>query len=74
MLNINIVCIGKIKEGYLREAIDEYSKRLSRHCNLKIIELQDEKLPEKIYDRMLDLTKEKECKKIVENIKKDNYI
>ena len=36
MLNINIVCIGKIKEKYLREAIEEYSKRLSKYCHLKI--------------------------------------
>ena len=37
MLNINIVCIGKIKEKYLRDALDEYSKRLSRYCKLSLI-------------------------------------
>ena len=74
MLNINIVCVGKIKETFFRDAIDEYSKRLGKYCNLKITELQDEKLPDKLYDSLLDTTKEKECKKIVENLKKDSYI
>lgn len=45
MVHINIVCIGKIKETYLKEAIDEYSKRLSKYCILNIIELNDEVIP-----------------------------
>ena len=39
MININIICVGKIKETYLKDAIAEYSKRLSRFCNLSITEL-----------------------------------
>lgn len=74
MLTINIVCVGKLKEKYLKEAIDEYSKRLKRYCNLNITEIPDEKLPEKTYESLLNETKEKECKKIIENIKKDSYI
>ena len=41
MLNINIVCVGKIKEKYLQDAINEYSKILSKYWKLNIIELQD---------------------------------
>ncbi len=74
MLNINIICVGKIKEKYLQEAIAEYSKRLSKYCDLKITEIPDEKLPDKMYESTLKLTKEKECKKIIENIKKDSYV
>ena len=74
MLNINIVCIGKIKENYLKEAIGEYSKRLSKFCNLKITELSDEKLPNKLYESTIQEIKDKECKKIIENIKKDSYV
>lgn len=74
MLNINIVCIGKIKENYLKEAINEYSKRLTKYCNLKIIELDDEKLPTKMYESNLMEIKRKECKKIIDNIKKDSYV
>ena len=45
MVHINIVCIGKIKETYLKDAIIEYSKRLSKYCMLSIIELNDEPIP-----------------------------
>ena len=48
MLKINILCIGKIKESYLRDAINEYSKRLSKYCSLNIIELPDKAIPEKL--------------------------
>ena len=74
MLNINIVCIGKIKENYLKDAISEYSKRLSKFCNLNIIELLDEKLPNKINDSIINEIKTKECKKMIQAIKKDSYI
>ncbi len=74
MLNINIICVGKLKEDYLKLAIVEYSKRLSKYCNLKFIELQDEKLPNKINESIINEIKEKECKKILENLKKDSYV
>ena len=47
MLTINVICIGKIKEKFFRDAIDEYSKRLSKYCKLNILELPDEKIPDK---------------------------
>ena len=74
MLNINIICIGKIKENYLKDAISEYSKRLSKFCNLNIIELSDEKLPSKLNDSIINEIKNKECNKIIQNIKKDSYV
>lgn len=74
MLNINIICIGKIKESFFRQSIDEYSKRLSKYCNLKIIELSDEKLPSKINDTIIFQIKNKECSKIESTLKKDSYI
>ena len=74
MLNISIICVGKIKETYLKDAITEYSKRLGRFCNLKIVELSDEKLPSKINNSIIDEIKNKECDKILEALKKDSYI
>ena len=74
MLNINIVCVGKIKENYLKDAISEYSKRLGRFCNLNIVELQDEKIPEKINDSIINEVKNKESSKMIQAIKKDSYI
>ena len=47
MLNIQLICIGKIKEDYLKNAIEEYRKRLSKYCKLEILELPDEKIPDK---------------------------
>ena len=45
-MKITIVCVGKIKEKYLRDAISEYIKRLSKYCKLEIIEVVDEKTPD----------------------------
>lgn len=73
MLTIQIICIGKLKENYLKDAISEYSKRLSRFCNLDIIEIPDEKLPDKINPAIINEVKQKESKKILEYLKKDSY-
>ena len=74
MLNINIICIGKIKEKYLRDALDEYSKRLSRFCKLTFTELPDEKIPDKLNPSLENEIKSKECDNILNHIKKDSYI
>lgn len=73
MVSINIICVGKLKEQYLKEAVGEYSKRLSKYCNLNIIEIQDEKLPDKISEKNIEEIKDKEGNKILSNIKKDSY-
>ena len=73
MLSINIICIGKIKESFFKDAINEYSKRLSKYCNLNIIELSDEKLPSKLNDEIIDNIKNIEGKKILSHLKKDSY-
>lgn len=74
MLHINVICVGKIKESFFRDAILEYSKRLSRFCNLTITELQDEKIPEKASEKIEQEIKEKEGQNIISHIKKDSYV
>lgn len=74
MLTINIVCAGKIKENYLKDAISEYSKRLSKYCNLNIIEVADEKLPDKLNTNLELAIKEKEGKNMIIKIPKDTYL
>ena len=74
MLTIDIICIGKIKEKYLRDAISEYSKRLSKYCKLLITELPDEKIPDKLNNNLSFQIKNKECSKILNFIKKDSYV
>ena len=73
MLTINIICIGKIKEIYLKNDIQEYSKRLTKYCKLNIIELPDEKIPDKINPTIINEIKEKECSNIIRHISKDTF-
>ena len=74
MLSINIICIGKIKENFFKDAINEYSKRLSKYCNLTITELSDEKIPSKVNNKIIENIKNVEGKKILDHLKKDSYI
>lgn len=74
MLHIDIVCVGKIRENYLKDAIAEYCKRLSKYCVLTIIELPDEKLPTKLNNSLELEIKQKESKSMLSHIKKDSYL
>ena len=74
MLHINIVCVGKIKEKFLIDAINEYSKRLSKYCHLNITELPDEKISNNASEKELLLIKNKEGQNILNAIKKDTYV
>lgn len=68
-MNITIISVGKLKEKYLKDAIAEYSKRLTRYCKLDIIELQDEKTPDNASEKEEELIKEKEGRAILSKIK-----
>lgn len=72
-MNISIICVGKLKEKYLKAAVEEYSKRLSRYCKLDIIEVSDEKAPENASQKEELAIKQKEGFGILRNIK-DNMI
>lgn len=73
MITINVICIGKIKEDFFKKAIIEYSKRLSKFCKLNIIELPDEKLPDKLNPSLISIIKEKECDNIIKHLPKNTY-
>ncbi|WP_123054860.1 23S rRNA (pseudouridine(1915)-N(3))-methyltransferase RlmH [Clostridium sp. JN-1] len=73
-MKIDIVCVGKIKENYLRDAIKEYSKRLSRYCKLQILEVPDEKAPENYSNKEKEIIKKKEGKSILKHIKENSFI
>ena len=74
MLTINIVCVGKLKEKFFKDAVSEYSKRLSKYCKLNILELPDEKIPNNANETIFQEIKSKECKNIISHLKKDSYI
>lgn len=67
-MNITIITVGRIKEKFYTQAIDEYSKRLSRYCSLKIIEVPDEKAPENLSMAEQQGIINKEGKKILEKV------
>lgn len=73
-MKITIIAVGKIKEKYFRDAIAEYTKRLSRYCRLNIIELEDEKTPDKASSLLENQIKEKEAERILKHIKEDAYV
>ena len=74
MQNITIICIGKLKESYLRDAVNEYTKRLSTLCKLNIVELSAEKLSDNPSQKEIENALESEGKKILEKIPKGAYV
>ena len=73
-MNISIIAVGKIKEKYIQEGIKEFSKRLSRYCSLEIIEVDDEKAPENLSKKEMDIVKSKEGDKILAKIPQNSFI
>ena len=65
-MKVTVVCVGKLKEKYWRDAIAEYSKRLSRYMELEMIELADEKAPENMSDAQAAEVKEREGQRILQ--------
>ncbi len=73
-MNIRIVCIGKLKEKYLREACEEYVKRLTKYCKLDIIELKEAKLPGNAKSADEEKVKDEEGKAILSRITEKEYV
>lgn len=72
-MNITFVTVGKIKEKYFRDAVAEYQKRLSKYCKLDIIEVADEKTPDRASEALEDQIRQKEAERILKNIKENTY-
>lgn len=73
-MKITCVAVGKIKESYLKEAMAEYGKRLSRYCKLEIIELPDEKTPEGASQSEEQQIKEREGERILKALREEAYV
>lgn len=73
-MKITIISIGKIKEKYLKDAIAEYSKRLSAYCNLTHVELPDEKAPENLSPSDMLKIKEVEGNRILSKIRDKQHV
>jgi len=73
-MKLSIVAVGKLKEKYLKEGINEYSKRLSRFCELQIIEVDDEQAPENLSASQEKQVKKREAERIVKKVKEDSAL
>ena len=73
MIHIKLICIGKIKEKYLKDAILEYSKRLLKYCKLEIIEINDEPIPDNLNNKITENIKNIEGNKILTYLK-NSYV
>lgn len=70
MLNIKVLCVGKIKESSVKDLIDEYSKRISKYAKLEIIEVEDEKINSTNSDIEIEKVKTLECEKLLNKLEK----
>lgn len=70
MMNVNIICVGKIKESFYKDAINEYAKRLSRFCKFNIVEVAEELVDSSL--KNLDVVKKKEGERILSKAQ-DSY-
>ena len=73
-MKVTIITVGKVKESYFRGAIEEYSKRLSKYCKLDIVEVADEKTPDKASETEEQQIKEKEAERIMKYVREDAYV
>ena len=73
-MKITLITFGKIKEKYLKDAIAEYSKRLSKYCKLEIVEVADEKTPDQASENVERQIRQKEGERILRYVKDDAYV
>ncbi len=73
-MNIDILCVGRLKEKYLKDAVAEYSKRLSRYCTLNIMETPDEKVSEDQGEALDEKARNAEGERLLKHIRDDAYL
>ncbi len=73
-MKITLITVGKIKEKYLKDAIAEYAKRLSKYCKLEILEVADEKTPDQAGETEKEAIRAKEAKRIQKYIRDDAFV
>lgn len=71
MLNVTLLCVGKLKEAYWRDACAEYEKRLGAFCRFKLVEVAEERLPENPSAAQISATMEAEGKRLLDQMPKD---
>ena len=73
-MDIKIIAVGKIKEKFYKEAIEEYLKRMTSYNNIEIIEVADEMAAENLSEKELDQVKAKEGERILSKINTGDFV
>lgn len=73
-MKITIIAVGKLKERYLKEGIGEYTKRLSRFCDLQLLEVEDEQAPDSLSAMQEEQVKKKETARILSKLKDGTFL
>ena len=73
-MKVTILCVGKIKEKFYRDAIAEFEKRLSRYCKFEILEVQDEQTPDGASSALQTQIKDREGVRILSKLKEDAFV
>lgn len=73
-MNITLVTVGKLKENYLKDAIEGYSTKIKKHHKLTMIEVPDEKTPDNASEKEELQIKEREGEAILNNIKDNAFV
>lgn len=73
-MKITIIAVGKVKEKFYRDALAEYGKRLGKYCRMEVVEVEDEKTPDKAGEALELQIKEKEAQRILKYVKEDAYL
>ena len=70
MLGVTVIAVGKIKEKFFTDAIDEYAKRLSAYCRFEVVEVKDEKTPDNPTENEKNVILDREAERILQKIPK----
>ena len=73
-MKITVIAVGKIKEKFYRDAIAEYVKRLGRYCKLEIVQVEDEKTPDRAGTSLDETIKHKEAERILKHVREDAFV
>lgn len=73
MLNVQIICVGKLKERYLSDGCNEYLKRLGAFCRIQVIEVDEERLPDRPSPAQIAAGIEREGRRIVAKLPQGAY-
>lgn len=73
-MRITLICVGKLKERFYRDAVEEYVKRIGKYCKIEVIEVEDEKTPDGAGEALEEQIKAKEGKRILDRIKENSFV